>query len=347
MNEKTNFEKEINGKQVSLFTLKNKSGMTASITNFGGKLVSLYAPDKDGTLVDVILGYDSIDGYLSGHPYHGATIGRFGNRIAGAQFELEGCKYTFSQNNGVNHLHGGQNGFHNVVWDAQQTGQSLKLTYFSIDGEEGYPGNLSATVTYTLTDENELRIDFQATTDKTTVVNLTHHSYFNLAGEGNGDILDHQLTIFADQFIPTDEMAIPLGQVQSVKNTPFDFTSQKPIGQNINDNDEQLSFGKGYDHTFVIGNDDGKLKKAAIVFDPKSGRAMEVITTQPGMQLYTGNYLDGEKGKDDNSYNYRSAVCFETQHFPDSPNQKTFPSSVLKPGQEYKQTCIYKFFVKQ
>ncbi len=344
------FGKTDEGKPVDLYTLTNKSGMEATITNFGGILVSLKVPDRKGKLDDIVLGYDSIDGYLTNKAFLGATIGRYGNRIGHGKFTLDGASYNVPKNNGENSLHGGIKGFNKQLWTAKDVsgsnGQALELTYVSKDGEEGYPGNLSVKVIYTLTDQNELKIDYSATTDKTTVVNLTNHSYFNLAGQGNGDILEQELTIHADRFTPVDEGLIPTGELGTVKGTPFDFTKPTAIGSRINqDSDQQIKFGGGYDHNWVLNDGGkGKLFLAAEAFDPKSGRVLQVLTTEPGVQFYTGNFLDGTiTGKGGKVYNKRYAFCLETQHYPDSPNHPDFPSTTLKPGKKYHTTTIFKF----
>jgi aldose 1-epimerase len=330
-------------------TLTNKNGMMATITPYGGKIISLMVPDRNGNLGDVVLGYDTAERYVNGNPYFGALIGRYGNRIAKGKFTLEGTEYQLKTNNGANALHGGPGGFHNVNWRLEKTGLGNKteLYYLSKDGEEGYPGNLKVKVTYSLTDDNELVIDYEATTDKTTVVNLTHHSFFNLAGAGNGTILDHSLYINADKFTPVDEGLIPTGELQNVKGTPFDFTQATKIGERIDREDAQLKNGKGYDHNWVLIRKDTALSLAAIVSEPTSGRVMEVWTTEPGLQFYSGNFLDGtDIGKGGKKYEFRTAFCLETQHFPDSPNQPAFPSTVLKPGEVYKQKTVYRFKVQ-
>jgi aldose 1-epimerase len=334
---------------VDLYTLTNNSGMEARVMTYGATVVSLKAPDRLGKLSDVVLGYESLDGYLKNSPYFGAIVGRYGNRIGKGSFSLTGKQYTLPKNNGENTLHGGIKGFDKVVWKAKEVrsknGVGLSLTYLSKDGEEGFPGNLSVTVVYTLTNNNELKIEYSAMTDKTTVVNLTHHSYFNLAGEGS--ILNHELMINANRFTPVDSGLIPTGELRSVKGTPMDFTQSTDIGTRIDQQDEQLTLGKGYDHNWVLNNNTGKLALAARVYDPSSGRVMEVATTEPGLQFYTGNFLDGSiTGKGGQVYKPRSGFCLETQHFPDSPNKPGFPSTVLKPGQKYRTTTIYKFLVK-
>jgi aldose 1-epimerase len=334
---------------VELYTLTNANGMEARIMTYGGTVVSLKVPDRHGKLGDVVLGYETLDGYLKNSPYFGAIVGRYGNRIGKARFSLNGKEYTLPKNNGENTLHGGIKGFDKVVWKAKEVkskeGIGLSLSYVSKDGEEGFPGTLSVTVVYTLTNNNELNIEYTATTDKTTVVNLTHHSYFNLAGEGG--ILNHELMIDANRFTPVDSGLIPTGELRTVKETPMDFTKSTVIGARIDQQDEQLTLGRGYDHNWVINNRTGGLALAARVYEPGSGRAMEVYTTEPGIQFYSGNFLDGSiTGKDGQAYKQRYGFCLETQHFPDSPNKPGFPSTVLKPGQRYKTTTIYKFSVK-
>jgi len=343
------FGKTEDGQQVELYTLTNKSGMEAAITNFGGIVVSLKAPDRSGKLDDVVLGYDQLDGYLTNKAFFGALIGRYANRIAHGKFTLNGVTCNVPKNDADNALHGGLKGFNKRVWTAQDVsgnhGQALQLTYGSKDGEEGFPGNLSAKVVYTLTDQNELRIDYSATTDKETVVNLTNHSYFNLAGQGKGDILGHELTIHSDRFTPVDATLIPTGELKPVKGTPFDFTKSTAIGARVNQDDEQLKVGKGYDHNWVLnGGGKGAVSLAAEAYEPKTGRVLQILTDQPGIQFYSGNFLDGTiQGKSGKVYNLRNGFCLETQHFPDSPNHPAFPSTVLKPGQQYKTTTIFKF----
>ena len=339
------------GVSVYIYTLTNSKGMEARITNYGGILVSLVVPDKSGKLDDIVLGYDSLSGYIKNSPYFGALIGRYGNRIAKGKFTLEGKEYSLAVNNGANTLHGGLKGFDKVVWDAKErkgkSGLSLVLTYLSKDGEEGYPGNLRVKVVYTLTDNNELKIDYTATTDKATVVNLTHHSYFNLAGAGMGDILSHELTINASKFTPIDEGLIPTGELKDVAGTPFDFTKPAQIGSRINADDQQLKFGKGYDHNFVLERKGKGMTLAARAEEKTTGRVMEVFTTEPGVQFYSGNFLDGTNiGKKGAAYKFRYGFCLETQHFPDSPNEPKFPSTVLKPGKKYSTSTVYKFSVK-
>jgi aldose 1-epimerase len=342
---------KVDGQSIAIYTLTNRNGAEARITTYGGIVVSLKVPDRKGKLEDIVLGFDSLDEYVKGNsPYFGALIGRYGNRIGKGRFSLNGVEYKLAVNNGENHLHGGIKGFDKVVWTATDpkvnSGASLILTYLSNDGEEGYPGTLRVTVTYTLTDKNELKIDYLATTTKDTVVNLTHHSYFNLAGQGNGDILSHQLMINADRFTPVDSGLIPTGELKLVKGTPFDFSQPAAIGSRINDADEQLKFGKGYDHNFVLNGKMGTLRQAATVFEQTSGRVLEVWTTEPGIQFYTGNFLDGKPGKGGKPYEFRYGFCLETQHYPDSPNKPDFPTTVLRKGGKYQTTTIYKFSVR-
>src|SRR3989440_9953277 len=345
---KESFGDTLDGKGVDIYTLTNSHGVEARIINYGGIVTSLKVPDRNGKLDDVVLGFDNLDAYLKGRTYLGAIIGRYGNRIAKGRFTLNGGEYKLAVNNGENHLHGGIKGFDKVVWNARglkvPNGAALRLTYLSKNGEEGYPGNLSVRVIYTLTNANELKIEYWASTDKDTVINLTSHSYFNLAGQGNGDILNHQLLINARRFTPTDAGSIPTGELKSIKGTPFDFTSAFRIGDRINDDDEQLKFGKGYDHNFVLNGRMGTLRQAAVVYDPTSGRLMEIWTTEPGIQFYSGNFLDGTlTGKDGKVYQQRYGFCLETQHFPDSPNKPSFPTTVLRRGQQYHTITIHKF----
>ncbi|HYJ47403.1 MAG TPA: aldose epimerase family protein, partial [Pyrinomonadaceae bacterium] len=345
------FGKLSDGTGVDIYTLTNHNGVSAQITNYGGTLVSLTAPDAHGAWADVILGYDTPEAYEAGTTYFGALIGRYANRIAGGRFTLAGVEYKLAQNNGPNHLHGGVRGFDKVIWSAREVqrkdGPALELTYLSRDGEEGYPGNLKATVTYILTDSNELRMEYRATTDKETIVNLTNHAYFNLAGAGSGTILNHVLKINAGRFTPIDETAIPTGELKSVKGTPFDFTRPEPIGSRIGQPDEQLKLGKGYDHNFVLDKRGHGLALAAEVYDPQSGRMLQVWTTEPGLQLYTGNYLQDVHGKAGKIYQQREGFCLEAEHFPDSPNRPAFPSVALKPGVMYSETTVYKFTVRR
>ena len=338
---------KVEGRSVDLYTLTNRKGSEAKITTYGATLVSLRVPDRNGRIDDVVLGFDDIDGYLKGTAFFGATVGRYANRIAKGHFTLNGVQYQLAINNEPNHLHGGVKGFDKVIWSAKplnlKNGVGLTLSYLSHDGEEGYPGNLSVSVTYTLTNNNELTINYAATTDKDTIINLTHHSYFNLAGQGNGDILNHQLMINADRFTPTDAGSIPTGELRSVQGTPFDFRQPTAIGARINQDDEQLKLGKGYDHNYVLNGRTGSMRQAAQVFESTSGRTMEVWTTEPGVQLYTGNFLDGAKGKSGKVYQFRNGFCLETQHFPDSPNEPKFPSTVLPKGRSFRSSTIYRF----
>src|SRR6266404_706589 len=350
---KQSFGKTAGGEQIDLYSLTNKKGMEVSITNFGATVVALRVPDRAGKAADVVLGFDTLEGYENGKAYFGATVGRYGNRIAGGQFSLDGKTYTLPKNDGNNTLHGGIVGFNKKVWKAREIaskdGESLELSYLSADGEEGFPGSLSAKVVFTLSAErNELKIDYTATTDKDTVLNLTNHSYFNLAGEGNGDILDHVLTLHAKQFTPVDKTLIPTGELRDVAGTPLDFTSAIAIGKRINENYEQLVFGKGYDHNWVLGRSGGGngLTIAAEAYDPKSGRKLEVLTTEPGVQFYSGNFLDGAKGKGNKPYPQRAAFCLETQHFPDSPNHPNFPSTLLKPNAGFHSQTVFRFSAK-
>ena len=352
--QKQAFGKIQDGQTVDLYVLTNKQGMTAAISNFGATLVSLKVPDRDGKIADVVLGYDNPADYETGKAYFGGTIGRYGNRIAHGKFTLDGVTYSVPTNDGENSLHGGVRGFNKRVWTAREVsssaGEALELTYLSKDGEEGYPGNLKVKVVYTvLADQNALKIEYTATTDKATVTNLTNHSYFNLAGQGNGNILQHQLTLFASQFTPVDATLIPTGKLEGVRGTPFDFLQATAIGARINQDDQQLKFGKGYDHNWVLDkSSEGALSLAARAYDAQSGRILEVSTTEPGVQFYSGNFLDGTvHGKDGKVYGYRSAFCLETQHFPDSPNHANFPSTVLKPGQTLRSTSVYKFTVQK
>ncbi|KAA2244719.1 galactose mutarotase [Chitinophaga agrisoli] len=343
-----NFDSTLDGKAVKLFYLKSKGGVQMAVTNYGAKVVSLLAPDKQGKLEDVELGYDRLSSYITTKDrFYGGVVGRYGNRIAKGKFKLDGKEYTLAVNNNSNHLHGGKIGYNDVVWDAKQPNDhSIEFHYLSKDGEEGYPGNLDITMTYELTDSNEFKISYKATTDKNTIVNLTHHSFWNLHGAGNGDINDHVLMINADKFTPVDSSLIPSGKLEAVKGTPMDFTTPTPIGQRVGDDFEQLKFGKGYDHNWVLNKKGKELSLAATVLEPTSGRYMEVWTTEPGVQFYGGNFMSADMGKGGKTYVHRGALALETQHFPDSPNKPEFPSVVLKPGQTYEQTCIYKFGVK-
>lgn len=341
------FGKTEQGEAVELYTLKNASGMEVDIITWGATVTRISVPDRQGTRGDVTLGFDTVAPYLQPHPFFGSTVGRYGNRIAKGRFTLNGVEYKLATNNGPNHLHGGVRGFDRRLWKARSVSgadaQGVELTYVSKDGEEGYPGTLTATVTYTLTTRNGLHIDYRATTDKDTVVNLTNHTYFNLAGHKSGDILKHELMIDADRFTPVDEGLIPTGELRPVQGTPFDFRKPAAIGARIDAQDEQIKFGLGYDHNYVLNGKMGTMRRVARVTEPTSGRAMEVYTTEPGIQFYSGNFLDGVKGKDGAVYKHRNGFCLETQHYPDSPNKPSFPSTVLKPGQTYRTTTEYVF----
>lgn len=337
---------------VELYTLKNTNGMTVKITNYGGTITSWTAPDSAGNYEDVVLGMENLQGYLDGVPYFGALIGRYGNRIAKGKFKIDGEEYNVPVNNGENALHGGIKGFDKVVWTAtplegEEVG--LKLNYISNDGEEGYPGKLSVEVIYTLQNDNSLKIDYQASTDKATVVNLTNHTYFNLTGNVKRDVLAHEVMLAADRFLPVDKGLIPTGELRSVKGTPFDFTALKSIGERINDTtNTQIILGGGYDHAWVFTDESNKLKSVAKVVDPSSKRTLEVLTTEPAVQFYTGNFLDGTlTGKNGTVYNKRCGFCLETQHYPDAPNQPEFPSTTLLPRETYTSTTVYKFGVRE
>ncbi|MCD4823302.1 MAG: galactose mutarotase [Phycisphaerae bacterium] len=339
------FGKLANGEEVDLYILTNDNGLEVRITNYGGIITSLKTPNRKGDFADIVLGHDRLDGYLENNsPYFGAIIGRYANRIAKGRFALGGAEYKLATNDGANHLHGGDKGFDKVLWKAEMIrddqGVGLKLTYLSEDGQEGYPGNLDCTVIYTLTNADELKISYEAQTDKTTVVNLTNHSYFNLAGHDGGTVYEHLLQVNADNFTPADDTLMPIGEISPVKGSPLDFTSPVAIGSRI----ERVE--GGYDHNYVLNGYDGSLKPAGSVCDPASGRAMEVFTTEPGMQFYSGNFLDGSIQGKGAVYDRHTGFCLETQHFPDSPNQPDFPSTILEPGEKYRQTTIYKFLVK-
>ena len=340
------------GERVTQYTLRNDQGASVSIINYGGIVTSLKVPDRKGQYGDVVLGFKTLAEYEKPGPYFGALIGRYGNRIANGEFTLDRKTYHLARNNNGQALHGGLKGFEKVIWNATpietKQGPSLKLTYVSKDGEEGYPGKLSVTASYTLTNRNELKIVYRAKTDKATIVNLTHHSYFNLAGQGSGDILNHLVTIHANKYTPVDKVLIPTGKLAAVKGTPFDFRKPTPIGARINEVNEQLKNGKGYDHNWIADKLPGHLGMIARVEEPNSGRVMEVISTEPGVQFYSGNFLDGTIiGKGNKVYGFRNGFCFEPQHFPDSPNHKNFPTTVLRPGETYKNTIIYRFSTKQ
>jgi len=349
---KESFGQTSDGRQIDLYTLTNTNGLRARIMNYGAILISLEVPDRDGNLGDITLGFDALDGYLKEHPYFGAIVGRYANRIGKGRFLLDGVEYKLATNNGENHLHGGIKGFDKVVWkldDIRAEGfprpedskAIVKMSYISEDGEEGYPGNMACTVTYTLTKDNELKISYEAETDKSTVVNLTNHTYFNLAGQGTGDILGHELTLNADNYTPVDEGLIPTGEIRTVKDSPMDFTLPMSIGSRIG------KVSGGYDHNYVLNSGGGLPVLAARVYEPTSGRVMEIHTTEPGIQLYTGNFLDGSlTGKAGKVYKKHYAFCLETQHFPDSPNKPEFPSVVLLPGRKYSTETTYKFYTR-
>jgi aldose 1-epimerase len=345
------YQQTVNGKNVGIYFLKNANNVEIAITNYGGRVVALVVPDKNGNPTDIVLGYDSLAHYRNrNEAYFGALIGRYGNRIAKASFNLNGNTYKLAANNGLNSLHGGPMGFHNQVWDVVgHDDHTLTLSYLSKDGEEGYPGNLNVKVIYTLTDANELKIEYEATTDKSTVVNLTNHAYFNLNGQGNETITDHELMINAAKYSAVDSTLIPTGAPVTVTGTPFDFTTAKLIGKEINADDVQIKNGLGYDHNFVLNKTaENALDKAATVYSPITGITMDVLTTEPSIQFYSGNFLDGTLiGKGNKKYGYRSAFCLETQHYPDSPNQSDFPSTVLEPGKKYQSTTIYTFGVRK
>jgi aldose 1-epimerase len=344
------FNDSIDGKKTDLYILKNHRGMTAAITNYGGRIVSLLVPDKNGRMVDVVVGFNNVKDYVtSTEPYFGATIGRFGNRIAKGKFSIDGKTYTLFKNNGPNTLHGGKKGFQGVVWDASQPDDStLLLSYLSKDMEEGFPGNLKVKVTYSITGENEFKCEYQANTDKKTVVNLTNHAFLNLNGEGSGTITDHLLQINAGRYTPVDSTLIPTGKIEEVVTTPFDFRKSQPIGARINDGNQQLKYGRGYDHNFVLNeNKSGVLNHAATVIGNKSGIVMDIFTEEPGLQFYSGNFMQGKNiFKTGSRDDFRTAFALETQHFPDAPNQPAFPSTILEPGKTYHTISVYKFSVK-
>ncbi|MBN1817015.1 MAG: galactose mutarotase [Sedimentisphaerales bacterium] len=341
------FGKTPDGTSVDLYTLSNGNGMTVKITNYGGIITHLMVPDRNGKIDDVVLGFDTMEEYLAGHPYFGAIAGRYANRIAKGRFTLDGVEYTLVVNNGENHLHGGIVGFDKVVWTAvpgrpRSDSVHLTLNYLSRNMEEGYPGNLDCTVVYELTADNELKITYKAATDKATVLNLTNHSYFNLAGQASGDILGHVLTLNANYYTPVDEGLIPTGELESVKGTVFDFTSPHTIGERLKD----VPMTGGYDHNFCLNSRDGSMAWCATVYEPETGRVLEIETTQPGVQFYTGNFLDGSNKGKGTTYNKHNGFCLETQHWPDSPNKPHFPSVVLKPGQAYEEVTVFKFSTK-
>ena len=341
----TLFGHTLDGEPVDLHTLRGTGGIEARITNFGGIIVSIKPPDREGRLDDVLLGFDQLQGYQTMSPYFGAIVGRVCNRIAKAAFSLDGVSYTLAANNGPNSLHGGRKGFDKMVWEVkpqtEPSSSTLEMHYLSKDGEEGYPGNLQVKAVYSMTNDNGLRLDLTGTTDKTTVVNLTQHPYFNLAGQG--DVLGHSVQIDADKFTPVDSALIPTGELRSVSGTPFDFRQPTAIGARMEQEDEQLGLGHGYDHNYVLNHPSGRLDVVARVSEPGSGRVLEVLTTEPGLQFYTGNHLNNLKGKGGKNYAKRSGFCLEAQHFPDSPNHPEFPSVVLRPGEVYRNTIIFRF----
>jgi len=350
--EKEDFQGTYNEKQTDLLTIRNANGIVMQVTNYGAKIVTLFVPDRDGNMADIVFGYESIQEYLDGNRSFGAIVGRYANRIDSGTFTLDGTRYQLPLNDGgKNTLHGGDTGFSDVVWEAEKIdtdeGEAVKLTLLSPDGDQGFPGNLTTEVIYTLTDDDELIVDYKAVTDKPTVVNLSQHSYFNLAGHAAGSILDHELTINADHFTPVDENLIPVGELRPVEGTPLDFREPHQIGERIEDEYEQLLIGRGYDHNFVLNKETpDELSFAASAYEDSTGRFMEVFTTHPAIQLYTGNFLNGENGIGDAVYNFRNGFCLETQHYPDSPNNPEFPSTVLRPGEEYKYRTIFKFSTK-
>ncbi len=336
------------GQSVEIFTLRNTNGVEIRVMTYGGIVTSLKAPDRRGALADIVLGFDSIDGYLEDHPFFGAIVGRYANRIGKGRFTLDGQEYKLATNNGPNHLHGGVKGFDKVVWTGEPIAgkNGVAFSRTSPDGEEGYPGNLAVRVTYELTNQDELIVDYRATTDKATPVNLTHHSYFNLAGDGAGDILGHSLMINADRYTPADGTLIPTGELAPVDGTPFDFRQPTAIGARIDQVNAQLKNGQGYDHNWVLNRSGDGAQLAARVVDPSSGRTLEITTTEPGLQFYAGNFLDGTvTGKSGHVYKHRSGFCLETQHYPDSPNKPNFPSTILRPGQEYRSRTVFTFGV--
>ncbi|NQU85383.1 MAG: galactose mutarotase [Mariniphaga sp.] len=337
----------IDGKTTELFTLKNKNGVLIAITNYGAKIVSAYAPDKDGVFADVILGFNSISDYQKNDASQGAVVGPFANRIGGASFEIDGEVYNFPANNGQACLHSGPDSWYRKVWDASKDDNSVVLIYEGKDGDYGFPGNKKVKVVYTLTDENELKIDYELTTDKTCHINITNHSYFNLRGEGNGNILDHVLVINANNSTPVGRGMIPTGEISDIRNTDLDFTTPHTMGERIESENQQIRLGNGYDFNYVINENENELGFAASAYEPESGRYMEVFTTEPGVQLYTGNYLNNLVGNSGNVYSRRTGFCLETQHYPDSPNKPDFPTTLVKPGEVFKSTTIYKFSVKE
>jgi aldose 1-epimerase len=349
--EKKPFGVTKDGAPVHLFTLTNANGVEARITNYGGIVVSLRVPDRDGALDDIVLGHDTLGEYIDDDNYFGCIVGRYANRIVGGRFSLNGVEHVLARNDGVNHLHGGETGFNKGPWEAEEVREAnavgLELAYASGDGEEGYPGNLFVRVVYLLTNENELRIEYAAATDRDTVVNLSHHSYFNLAGAGSGDVLGHVIMIDADRFTPVDRGLIPTGELRGVRGTPMDFTEPVEIGARIGQDDEQLAFGGGYDHNWALNKGDGPLGLAARVYEPTAGRVMELYTTEPGVQFFTGNHLEGVVGKAGRVYGRHGGFCLEAQRFPDSPNKPQFPSTVLRAGDRYTQTTFYRFSMER
>lgn len=346
--EEKNFQKTVNGKDVNLFTLTNKEGVTVQLTNYGARIVSIFTPDKMGQFTDVTFGYNSIDEYLNDNMYLGCTVGRFANRISGGKFSIDGKEYSLTQNDGNNSLHGGPKGFQTRVWDAVQTGNKVTFTYVSAHMQEGYPGEMTVSVAYELNDENELVLDYTASTDQPTVVNLTNHAFFNLRGEGDETILDHKLQIFADNITPVDSTLIPTGEIVSIKGTALDFLSPKIIGDDIAEGDDQLSYGLGYDHNWVLNNSNSELMLAARLSEETTGRIVEFYTTEPAIQFYSGNFMDGTvTGKSGKKYQFRSGLALEPQHFPNSPNQSNFPNTRLNPGETYTQTSVFKFDIAE
>ncbi|MFC2084745.1 aldose epimerase family protein [Bacteroidota bacterium] len=348
---KSSFGKLDDGSEIYLYTMTNKDNSEVQITNYGAAVVAVKVPDKKGIIEDVVLGFEKLEDYVKIRGFYGAIVGRYGNRIGKGKFTLEGKEYFLSVNDGENHLHGGIKGFDRVTWRVESfsadKNAKLRLSYLSADGEEGYPGNLKVEVVYTFTSNNELKIEYKIKTDKATVINITNHAYFNLSGNLKENILNHELMLNADYFIPVDNGLIPAGEIKSVKNTPMDFTKSHSIGDRINEENEQLKYGLGYDHNWIVKDEGKDLKLAGTLYEPKSGRFMEIYTTEPGIQFYSGNFMDGShSGHNGIVYNYRYAMCLETQHYPDSPNHNNFPSTVLKPGEIYESTTIYKFSSK-
>ena len=337
------FSDTLNGKAVKLYMLKNKQGMSVEFSNYGATVLSINVPDRDGKVENLVLGYDNIGGYYAGKSYFGSIVGRFANRIANGKFIIDGVEYTAPLNNGKNTLHGGVNSIDKQVWDAKQTDSSIAFSIIIPDGENGYPGEVNLTVTYTLNENNEIVIDYNATTTKTTILNVSNHTYFNLSGDPSQTILEHMLQLYASRFTPVDSTLIPTGELKEVSNTAFDFTTTKQIGRDIEMNEEQIILGKGYDHNFVLNESAESIKPVAIVDEMSSGRRMEVFTTQPGVQFYSGNFLDGSQQGRGTSFQKRSGFCLETQFFPDSPNKPNFPSTILKPGETFTSKTIYRF----